>query len=229
MSIGTRVQCVVCGQTLVFCKCPSGPCLHNTAGALIERLRARVSELTVQLAARPLPPDYEQTIGVLRAQVEILEQMQANDAASAAKAIKECVELRAQVEELDGRLQQVGQRARHYKSIAVEYESRATRAEAERDEAKEMAIEWIPVTERLPEKDGYVLTYSIGGAIRTECFFSDPLWGRRAETFEERRSTAKAYGEASVHFNHALDYGYTVTHWAMYPKPPKAALAECGE
>ena len=86
------------------------------------------------------------------------------------------------------------------------------------------SIEWIPVTERLPEKDGYVLTHSRGGSIRTECFFSDPCWHSQ-KTFGARRGMAEAYGEASVHFAHALEYGYAITHWAAYPNTPEAALA----
>lgn len=112
------------------------------------------------------------------------------------------------------------------KSRQLESDNAALRARVEKLEKH--SIEWIPVTERLPEKDGYVLTHSRGGSIRTECFFSDPCWHSQ-KTFGARRGMAEAYGEASVHFAHALEYGYAITHWAAYPNPPDAALAECEE
>ena len=68
---------------------------------------------------------------------------------------------------------------------------------------------WIPVEERLPERDGPVLTsygFSEGGEISDMRFFS----------------VMDYYAvDPKPHFQHEGYRGLTVTHWMPLPQPPK--------
>ena len=68
---------------------------------------------------------------------------------------------------------------------------------------------WIPVEERLPERDGPVLAYygfSEGGEISEMRFFS----------------VMDYYAvDPKPHFQHEGYRGLTVTHWMPLPQPPK--------
>ena len=69
--------------------------------------------------------------------------------------------------------------------------------------------EWIPVKERLPERDGPVLTsygFSEGGEISDMRFFS--VMGYYAV-------------DPKPHFQYEGYRGLTVTHWMPLPQPPK--------
>ena len=69
--------------------------------------------------------------------------------------------------------------------------------------------EWIPVEERLPERNGPVLTsygFSEGGEISDMRFFS----------------VMRYYAvDPKPHFHHEGYRGLTVTHWMPLPQPPK--------
>lgn len=71
-----------------------------------------------------------------RAQVSTLEQMQANDSATAAEAVMECVKLRAQVEVAEQEMVEYVIDIRNLGEKLVAAEARATRAEAELAECK---------------------------------------------------------------------------------------------
>lgn len=69
--------------------------------------------------------------------------------------------------------------------------------------------EWIPVEERLPERNGPVLTsygFSEGGGISDMRFFS--VMGYYAV-------------DPKPHFQYEGYHGLTVTHWMPLPEPPK--------
>ena len=64
------------------------------------------------------------------------------------------------------------------------------------------AMKWIPVTERLPEKEGTYLTYTDKERIHLDCFCIYP--------------------------NHGTQFWVggngTVTHWMPLPEPPKGEM-----
>ena len=89
-----------------------------------------------------------------------------------------------------------------------EYVDRCKRYADEIMELRERG-RWIPVEERLPERDGPVLAYygfSEGGEISEMRFFS----------------VMDYYAvDPKPHFQHEGYRGLTVTHWMPLPQPPK--------
>ena len=80
--------------------------------------------------------------------------------------------------------------------------------------------EWIPVTERLPEKDGYYLVAKkiFNNSIMQEVlsFVKD---GRKVDKYDFHR------GWKNVWYLYDSEWGHltidTVTHWMPLPEPPK--------
>ena len=78
--------------------------------------------------------------------------------------------------------------------------------------------EWIPVTERLPNKDGKYLTYyhnHFGDITRVLWFAKD---ARKVNKYDFHRSWKKVW------YEYDSEYGYftidDVTHWMPLPEPP---------
>ena len=78
---------------------------------------------------------------------------------------------------------------------------------------------WIPVTERLPEKDGEYLVFEKSGygtRTRTLRFAKD---GRKVDKYDFHREWK------NVWFYYDSEWGHitidTVTHWMPLPEPPK--------
>ena len=78
---------------------------------------------------------------------------------------------------------------------------------------------WIPVTERLPEKDGEYLVFEksvYGTRTRTLRFAKD---GRKVDKYDFHREWK------NVWFYYDCEWGHitidTVTHWMPLPEPPK--------
>ena len=79
--------------------------------------------------------------------------------------------------------------------------------------------EWIPVTERLPQKDGAYL-------VVTNCFGKHQSINIRS--FAKDGETVNKYDlakEKNVWYRYDSEYGYvstsSVTHWMLLPQPPK--------
>lgn len=77
---------------------------------------------------------------------------------------------------------------------------------------------WIPVTERLPEKDGDYLVFKrshFGGWCRVASFAKD---GAEVDEYD-------LGGCENVWYDYDSEYGYisfdSVTHWMPLPEPPK--------
>ena len=80
--------------------------------------------------------------------------------------------------------------------------------------------EWIPVTERLPEKDGAYIAalnhhFGVQQGVSIRSFAKD------GETIDEYELA----GEKYVWYLYDSEYGYvstnSVTHWMPLPQPPK--------
>ena len=79
--------------------------------------------------------------------------------------------------------------------------------------------EWIPVTERLPEKDGSYLCFSQycgSGWCAVRSFAKD---GRKKDEYDFQRRWK------NVWYDYDSEYGYcvidSITHWMPLPEPPK--------
>lgn len=79
---------------------------------------------------------------------------------------------------------------------------------------------WIPVTERLPERNTEVLVYAIGNA--------DGFWGKHVIAIAERflfRIFPSSEGEEE--WSSPWQYfhtDYKITHWRPLPEPPKEEI-----
>ena len=89
----------------------------------------------------------------------------------------------------------------------------------EKQATSDETSKWIPVSERLPEKDGEYLVFEIaryGTQTRTLRFAKD---GRKVDKYDFRR------GWKNVWFYYDSEWGHitidTVTHWMPLPEPPK--------
>ena len=78
---------------------------------------------------------------------------------------------------------------------------------------------WIPVSERLPEKDGHYLVFERGyliPIIRVLEFAKD---GRKVDKYDFHR------GWKNVWYRYDSEWGHitidSVTHWMPLPEPPK--------
>ena len=75
---------------------------------------------------------------------------------------------------------------------------------------------WIPVTERLPEKDGDYIVYKKRGLYEVLGFAKD---GRKIHKYDFARDWK------NVWYSYDSEYGYcttdSVTHWMELPEPPK--------
>ena len=78
---------------------------------------------------------------------------------------------------------------------------------------------WIPVTERLPEEDGYYLVYEFspfGGWCEVASFARD---GRKVNEYDFVNKWE------NVWYGYDSEYGYitydSVIHWMSLPEPPK--------
>lgn len=81
--------------------------------------------------------------------------------------------------------------------------------------------EWIPVTERLPEKDGSYLVFEQGfwfghGWCNVTSFTKD---GRKIDEYDFQKRWE------NVWYRYDSEYGYcvtdSITHWMPLPEPPK--------
>ena len=78
---------------------------------------------------------------------------------------------------------------------------------------------WIPVTERLPEKDGLYLCFSqyCGSGWRSVRSFAKD--GRKKDEYDFQRRWK------NVWYDYDSEYGYcvidSITHWMPLPEPPK--------
>ena len=68
---------------------------------------------------------------------------------------------------------------------------------------------WIPVTERLPEKDGTYIVRTTTGAVTTARFYT-------AQTYPPTNYRPYSYNR-SAQWSHNRN----VTHWMPLPEPPK--------
>ena len=79
--------------------------------------------------------------------------------------------------------------------------------------------QWIPVTERLPEKDGQYLVYERGyiiPSIRVLSFAND---GRKVDKYDFCREWRNVWYQYDSEWGHiTID---DVTHWMPLPEPPK--------
>ena len=82
-----------------------------------------------------------------------------------------------------------------------------------------VGCKWIPVTERLPEKDGSYLCFSQycgSGWCSVRGFAKD---GRKKDEYDFRRRWK------NVWYDYDSEYGYcvidSITHWMPLPEPPK--------
>lgn len=75
-----------------------------------------------------------------------------------------------------------------------------------------MKIEWISVKDRLPEKEGYVLTYDEGGVMDV-CMYSP------------RYKTFNCYDFFSPELAKEMS-AKGITHWAECPEPPEPEDSE---
>ena len=78
---------------------------------------------------------------------------------------------------------------------------------------------WIPVTERLPEKDGKFLTHRlICGGVSTMSVLGFAHNGRKVHEYDLRK-------KKNVWYDYESEVGYfaitTVTHWMPLPEAPK--------
>ena len=80
-------------------------------------------------------------------------------------------------------------------------------------------LRWIPVTERLPEKDGSYLCFSQycgSGWCSVRGFARD---GRKKDEYDFQRRWK------NVWYDYDSEYGYcvidSITHWMPLPEPPK--------
>ena len=87
------------------------------------------------------------------------------------------------------------------------------------DKDNNVPSKWIPVTERLPEEDGYYLVFQKGfliAGIRTLQFTKD---GRKVDKYDFHR------GWKNVWYRYDSEWGHLtiddVTHWMPLPEPPK--------
>ena len=75
---------------------------------------------------------------------------------------------------------------------------------------------WIPVTERLPKKDGDYLCYKESGLYEVFGFAKD---GRKKHKYDFFRDWK------NVWYFYSSEWGYittdSVTHWMPLPEPPK--------
>ena len=78
---------------------------------------------------------------------------------------------------------------------------------------------WIPVTERLPEKDGrYLVLKNLYGTIRYDVIYFAKD-GRKVDKYDFGREWK------NVWYQYSSEWGYVttdnVTHWMPLPQPPK--------
>jgi hypothetical protein len=87
------------------------------------------------------------------------------------------------------------------------------------EKGKADALKWIPVTERLPEKDGYYLVWKAWGTHRWHEVLSFAKDGRKVDKYDFKREWK------NVWYKYDSEYGYitidSVTHWMPLPQPPK--------
>lgn len=100
---------------------------------------------------------------------------------------------------------------------AIENTSKAYQMMAEAYEAEVTKQKWIPVTERLPERNTRVLVHGVGNA--------DGFWGDQVTAIAERflfKFFPSSEGEET--WSSPWQYfhtDYKITHWMPLPEPPK--------
>lgn len=88
------------------------------------------------------------------------------------------------------------------------------------EKGKRDALKWIPVTERLPDKDD---------RYATVCDFGNGIVSRGVLGFAKDFSKIDTYQTAAkdVWYEYDREYGFVmityVTHWMPLPEPPKGA------
>ena len=75
---------------------------------------------------------------------------------------------------------------------------------------------WIPVTERLPEKDGYYLIYGCGGWRGIYGFAKD---GRKLDKYDFNHRWENVW--YSYNLEHGFSISDAITHWMPLPDAPK--------
>ena len=78
---------------------------------------------------------------------------------------------------------------------------------------------WIPVTERLPEKDGNYLIFERGYLIPSIRVLSFAKDGRKVDKYDFKRDWKNVWYRYDSEWGHiTID---DVTHWMPLPQPPK--------
>jgi hypothetical protein len=76
----------------------------------------------------------------------------------------------------------------------------------------EQAQRWIPVGERLPSNDSYVLVSCSSGNVSTSYYSENVDFLSRSSTWKSKDATPSRF------FRLHHEYGYQITHWLPLPK-----------